>query len=232
MRSFKDFIETLNDEEKENYEMYNAIRGKQIYRIVYEALNGKFDFDYTEMNRIIRCDKALKDILYKYLAIIEEMVKNYLFSNYDLSKDITGGLDNGKRIHFKDINNNLIKRNVIDGEITCLYKTYSLTFSQLIKLLENEKDYEYDLEKLKIINELRNKVMHHYLLLFDENSKSLNERLENQIYVLISVLPRRYLIGNEEKKGFIEELNFPINKTKEKTNHKFDSILINIEKRF
>ena len=232
MCSFKDFIENLNDEEKENYEMYNVIRGKQIYRIVYEALNGKFNFDYTEMNRIIRCDKALKDILYKYLAIIEEMIKSYLFSNYDLSKDITIGLDNGKKIPFKDINNNLIKRNVIDGEITYLYKAYSLPFSQLIKLLENKKDYTYDLEKLKIINELRNKVMHHYLLLFDENSKSLNERLENQIYVLISVLPRRYLIGNDEKKGFIEELNIPINKTKEKTNHKFDSILVNIEKRF
>lgn len=232
MRSFSDFIETLNDEEKENYKMYNEIRGKQVYRIVYEALNNKFDFNYTEMNRIIRCDKALKDILYKYLAIIEEMVKSYLFSNYDLSKSITIRLNSLKKIHFNDINDNLIKRNVIDGEITYLYKVYSLTFSQLIKLLENKKDNKYDLKKLKIINTLRNKVMHHYLLFFDENSKLLNEELKIEINALISVLPKRYLIGNKEKKGFIEELNFPINKTKEKTNHKFDALLFNIEKRF
>lgn len=232
MKSFEDFIENLNDEDKVNYAMYNAIRGKQIYRIVYEALNNKFEFTYMEMNRIIRCDKALKDILYKYLAIIEEMVKSYLFSNYDLSEDIIESLKEGKKIRFKDINKYLIKRKVINGEITYLYKNYSLTFSELISLLENKKDDKYDLNKLKAINVLRNKVMHHYLLLFDVNSKFLNKELESQIYVLISILPKRYLIGNEEKKGFIDELNFPINKTKEKTNHKFDSILLNIEKGF
>ena len=164
MQTFQKFIETLNDEEKENYEMYNAIRGKQIYQIVYEALNGKFEFNYTEMNRIIRCDKAMKDILYKYLAIIEEMVKSYLFSNYDLSENIIEGFKESKKIQFDDINSNLIKRNVINGEITFLYKAYSLTFSQLIRLLENKKDDKYDLDKLKVINDLRNKVMHHYLL--------------------------------------------------------------------
>lgn len=231
MRTFTEFIASISDEDKENYNMYNPIRSKQVLRLIYDSLNDKYDFTYTDLNGLVRCDKAMKDILYTYLAIIEEMVKSYLFSNYDLNKDLSANADDIRKISLKDIDRHIIKCNIKDGEITNLYKSYSLAFSQLIKLLENQKDNHFDLDKLKIVNELRNKVMHHYPLLFDSNSNSLRDELEKQIYCMIDVLPERYVIGNSEYKGFIDKLNSPVNKTKENTNGKFNDLLINIEKR-
>lgn len=231
MRTFKEFIDLLTDKDKENFDLYSPIRSKQLYRIIYEALNNKYDFTYSELNSLVRCDKAIKDILYKYLAIVEEMARSYLFSNYDLNEDLSDGTDDIRKISFENINNHLEKRDIKDGEVTYLYKAYSLTFSKLIKILADNKDDHFNLAKLNKVNELRNKVMHHYPLLFDTNSRPLKVELEEQINCLIEVLPERYVKGNDKYEGFIDELNHPINKTREKTNGKFNDLLINIEKR-
>ena len=65
---FREFISSLNDEEKKNYYDYSKIRGEQQYRIIYETLL-KIDSNVTwnDVNAFVIFDKAIKDTLFKYL---------------------------------------------------------------------------------------------------------------------------------------------------------------------
>ena len=59
---FREFISSLNDEEKKNYYDYSEIRGEQQYKIIYETLL-KIDSNVTwnDVNAFVIFDKAIKD---------------------------------------------------------------------------------------------------------------------------------------------------------------------------
>ncbi|MDE7100570.1 MAG: hypothetical protein K2O05_01800 [Anaeroplasmataceae bacterium] len=190
---FIDFINNLNVEERKNFEHYSSIRGIQVYRIIYECLAKNGDsITYSDVNAFVKYDKAIKDVLYKYLGTLEEFIKNFIFINYDfvnneeLTKDFY--------IYFKDLPV-VEKRDVNSFEITELYKRFSLMFGEIIKFLKEYEVNQLDVEKLEKVRKLRNNVMHHSPLLFDCNFASIKDATEEQIDCLIKSLPKQYHIG-------------------------------------
>lgn len=217
---FESFIKNLNESEIDNYNKYSEIRAEIPYKIVFECLK-KLDenISFKDINSFIRLDKALKDILYKYLGTLEDYIKTKIFSSYDFeSYDSL----KEKYIYFNRLPK-VIKKQINKYEITELYKRFALNFGDIISFL---KDYEpdlFDLEKLNNILKLRNNVMHHNLLLFkfdDDIITSTKNEAEEQIESLLQLLPESH------REGLIKELSIPINATKENINPKFYQYLL------
>ena len=211
--SFQELISSLNEEDKKNYDDYSKIRGVQQYRIIYETL-AKIDskVTYKDVNAFVIFDKALKDILFKFLGTLEEMIRNDLIIRYDFDPESNYKCE--EYHYFKQLPN-CVSENQQSDEITDFYKYFALNFGDMISFIE-EYDKEvkkYDIQKLKIILKLRNNVMHHSPLLFNYNFESTSKETMEKINVLISLLPDRYKTG--EKGGIVNNLRCINNKTKE-----------------
>lgn len=197
--------------EEETFEKFIKIKGAYLHKQIYDVLlsyNAK-EVTYHELCSIIRYDKNLRDTLYKYLATVEEKLRSELFTKYDVDTTDciykrTKGLEKLK----KDIH---IKTNFVNSN---LYFCYQLDLGATIDLLENlnfynNKDIFTDLRQIK---ELRNRVMHHNILVAgnatDRIQAEINlQNLKNQIVVLCKYLPCDY------QKGFQTEIsNLNVNK--------------------
>ena len=81
---FKEFIGKLNNDDKSTFEKYSKIRGVQQYRIIFEALS-KVDSNvkFADVNSFVILDKAIKDVLFKYLGTLEEFIRNDILLRFD-----------------------------------------------------------------------------------------------------------------------------------------------------
>lgn len=219
---YLDFIELLDEKDKKNYNHYSKIRGVQQYRIIFETLKKTNEnVTYNDVNAFITNDKAIKEKLFKYLGVLEESIKVYIIEHYDFDSN----LKNEKKIyHYFSELPELIDKDNANGEITELYKKFGLVFGSIVQLLEKYNVDTYDIKDLKVVNELRNNVMHHSPLLFDYTFKSNADIVTNQIQALLRLLPAEY------RKGLKKEINNTIEKTKESVNENFWSYLIATEK--
>ena len=197
---FLTFIDNLSEEDKKNYEKYSKIRGCQQYRIIYETL-AKIDSNvtYKDVNAFIRFDKAIKDVLFKYLGTLEEEIRNYILLNYDF--DSTDNLKE-KYVYFdnKFPKSNCVKKSIKPYEITEFYRRFALNFGAMVLFIKEFKIEKYDSSKLDIIVELRNNVMHHAPLLFNCDFESTTEETLKKINILLD------LLSNDYKCGFMAEL--------------------------
>ncbi len=190
---FKEFIENLNDEDKRNFEKYSKIRGVQQYKIIFETLNkvdSNIKFDYVKSFVIL--DKAIKDVLFKYLGTLEEYIKNDILLRFNF--DPTADLKVAKYHSFRRLPRCIKKDNPSD-EITDFYKSFALNFGDLVSFIEKYDFQTYDTKKLHIIKNLRNKVMHHSPLLFNYNFESTVDETLEGINALVEMLPLEYRNG-------------------------------------
>lgn len=204
---FKDFIEKLNNDDKRTFEKYSKVRGVQQYRIIFEALN-KVDSNvkFADVNSFVILDKAIKDVLFKYLGTLEEYIRNDILLRFDF--DPEAKLKKPEYHYFKGLPKCIRKTNPAD-EITGFYKKFALNFGDLVSFIKAYDSQTYDTSKLDIIINLRNSVMHHSPLLFDYNFESAVDETLKGINALVEMLPSDY------KDGCIKNLKVPNQKTKE-----------------
>lgn len=203
---FKQFIEKLNNDDKNTFEKYSKIRGVQQYRIIFETLN-KVDSNvsFTDVNSFVILDKAIKDVLFKYLGTLEEYIRNDILLKFDFAPEAE--LKKSEYHYFKGLPKCIRKTNPAD-EITDFYKIFALNFGDLVSFIKDYDPQSYDIDKLDIITNLRNSVMHHSPLLFDFNFESTVVETLKGIDALVKMLPSDY------KDGCLKNLKVPNQKTK------------------
>ena len=204
---FKEFIEKLNSDGKSTFEKYSKIRGVQQCRIIFEALckvDSKVKFAYV--NSFVILDKAIKDVLFKYLGTLEEYIRNDILLRFDFAPEAE--LKKQEYHYFKGLPKCIRKTNPAD-EITDFYKRFTLNFGDLVSFIKDYDSQTYDTSKLDLIVNLRNSVMHHSPLLFDYNFESTVDETLKGINALVEMLPSDY------KDGCIKNLQVPNQKTKE-----------------
>lgn len=218
---FNEFIEKISEEDKMNFCKYSKIRGRQQYVIIYETLN-KIDknVSYNDVNAFIKYDKAIKDVLYKYLGTLEESIKTFIFENYDFEN---GTKLNKEYRYFENLPKLCKKQN--GEEITELYKRFSLSFGEIVKLLKKYEKNNFNCSSLDKVVKLRNKVMHHRLLLFTCKFESDFDWINDGINNLVDNLPDNYKIG------ILTDLNKKTIATKENINPNYQCCLLLLEEK-
>ena len=158
---FKEFIEKLNSDDKSTFEKYSKIRGVQQYRIIFEALSKVVsNVKFTDVNSFVILDKAIKDVLFKYLGTLEEYIRNDILLRFDF--DSEAELKKSEYHYFKGLPKCIRKTNPAD-EITEFYKKFALNSGDLVSFIKDYASQNYDTSKLDIIINLRNSVMYHSL---------------------------------------------------------------------
>lgn len=215
---FKEFIEKLNSDDKSAFEKYSKIRGVQQYRIIFEALS-KVDsnVNFADVNSFVILDKAIKDVLFKYLGTLEEYIRNDILLRFDF--DPEAELKKPEYHYFKGLPKCIRKINPTD-EITEFYKKFVLNFGDLVSFIKDYDSQTYDTSKLDIIINLRNSVMHHSPLLFDYNFESTVDETLKGINALVEMLPSEY------KEGCIKNLKVPNKMTKENIESSYYKFLL------
>ncbi len=204
---FKEFIEKLNNEDKNTFEKYSKIRGVHQYRIIFEALNKvNSNVKFIDVNSFVILDKAIKDVLFKYLGTLEEYIRNDILLRFDF--DPEAELKKPEYHYFNGLPKCIRKTNPSD-EITNFYRMFALNFGDLVSFIKHYDSHTYDTEKLDIITNLRNSVMHHLPLLFDYNFESTVDETLKGIDALVEMLPSDY------RDGCIKNLKVPNKKTKD-----------------
>lgn len=218
---FKEFIEKLNNDDKSTFEKYSKIRGVQQYKIIFEALS-KVDSNvkFADVNSFVILDKAIKDVLFKYLGTLEEYIRNDILLRFDF--DPEAELKKPEYHYFKGLPKCIRKTNPVD-EITNFYKKFALNFGDLVSFIKDYDSQTYDTSKLDLIINLRNSVMHHSPLLFDYNFESTVEKTLKGIGALVEMLPSDY------KDGCITNLKVPNKKTQDNITGAYYKFLLYME---
>lgn len=130
---FKEFIGKLNSDDKSTFEKYYKIWGVQRHRIIFGALNRvDSNVKFADVNVFIILDKAIKDVLFKYLGTLEEFIRNDILLRFDF--DPEAELKKPEYLYFKRLPKCIRNNNPAD-EITCFYKRFSLNFGDLVSFI-------------------------------------------------------------------------------------------------
>ncbi len=211
------FIEFNNEKEKEEAEFYISVKGVALHCRVLDFLGFSFSLggkvQWHKVSKLLRTDKATRDVIYIYLATLEEYIRAFVSNKYgndDLQQNfwING---RGER--------NRIKDNIERGQE--LFEVLENTeFGCLIKQVENLPIEDrtqlfgdsYCKKNLVAVKELRNAVSHHKFLA-GYKLKTCNVdgfegcSLTDNIKNLRQLLPKRYRYGKNGKGGITAELN-------------------------
>lgn len=204
---------TFEKDEKQLFNMYLKSRGLYLYKQVYDALDNWLpetaEIKYRQFSNLIRYDKGLRDKLYIYLAAAEEYLRNIIFDEIEIDNRPKDTTDYNVNI------NNLRKKTVADSdsESNLYYCSYSkkFDFGFIEKIFEKFNLAEkYGLNQLDIIEtrKLRNKVMHHNMILLScftdrQNIEKEINSTEIGIESLYRILPTKELREGSEKDGRI-----------------------------
>jgi|GEM_PF-3570042 len=213
-----DFVKKAIDMSEDDVTTFNKflrIRGIGVYFDTINSLRLYVDdskkVNFNDFMGFIRYDKNLRDVLYKMLGSYEEKIKNILYSNFDLVGNkflsrVTG--KDIKRIRHIDKSDsygwNLMRKSKLDlGSINYIFKHYDFMFES------NSDDFFSDLDNVR---ELRNIVMHHKMLLIDQESDDYDQTL---ISVRISKITR-YIksLSNLLDEGYAKGLITAVNKAR------------------
>jgi len=194
-------LEFNSEKEEKDFEKYVALKGVYLHKQVYDVLlsYNPNSVTYSDLSGVICYDKRLRNKLYIYLATFEEKLRSDIFEKMDVDKkDVLykgpKGLDNLK-IDIKEKTNK---------EISNLYFSFQLDLGLTLELLDDNEVltqiYGKKDEDLQQIKELRNKVMHHNVLILgtsvNKSESELNiKNLKKQIALLCKYLPNGYQEG-------------------------------------
>ena len=165
------------------------------------------------MSGELRSDKALRDVLYKYLATLEEYVRAYISNKYeDYAIQQVFWVNDGRYDY------NRIKTQLVKGKP--LFKTLEdVDFGTLIKQVKHIPELDRKQlfgnvgsdENLDAVRELRNAVIHHkYLKLCQLKSCTVDgnksDSLIANIQNLRQLLPIQYRFGENGEGGITGDL--------------------------
>lgn len=204
-----------NEKERQKAELYLKMKGIAFHKNILDYLCtncGKMiPVEWSDLSNELRTDKALRDVLYKYLASLEEYIRAYISNKYEDNIQQTFWI-NGKRDY------NRIKTRLKSG--TPLFKV--LEDVDFGTLLEQVKHLPVTDRKqlfgnigsdtnLDAVKDLRNAVSHHKFLkqysfkdcIVDGNdSNSMISNIQN----LRQLLPERYRFGENGMGGITKDL--------------------------
>lgn len=210
------FIAFKNEQEKEEAEFYMAVKGVELHRRILLFLGCTFSekskIKWSKIARILKSDKALRDVIYIYLATLEEYMRAFISNKYENNIQQSFWINGrGER--------NWIKDNIERGQE--LFEVLENTeFGCLIKQVENLPIEDrtqlfgdsYCKKNLVAVKELRNAVSHHkFLAGYKLKTCSVDgfegSTLIDNIKNLRQLLPERYRYGKNGKGGITAELN-------------------------
>ena len=182
-----------SQEEEADFEKYRQLKGDDLYFQIFRILSEKTPkVKYVTVRAYIRYDKNLRDMLYIYLATLEEYCKARLLHSFDVCvlKKYQGHC-------YKDLVKNLVPRG--DGESN-LYYVFQPDFGDLMRICSEKEVYKIKSSDQKAIKTLRNQTMHHALILFGnaKTEKELSDHfntLKKQLNALVNALPQEYRNG-------------------------------------
>lgn len=182
-----------NQDEKDDFEKYRCLKGDDLYYQIYRILLEKSaEVRYVQIRAYIRYDKNLRDKLYIYLATLEEYCKAQLLRFYDVKTS-----KKYERHCYDKLIADLVKK---ESDVSTLYYGLQPDFGDLMRVCQVKSVYEINDDVQKHIKDLRNKTMHHSILLFG-NSKTERELsdnfevLEKRLNALSVALPQEYRSG-------------------------------------
>ena len=184
--------------EEVDFEKYRQLKGDDLYFQIFRILSEKTPkVKYVTVRAYIRYDKNLRDLLYIYLATLEEYCKARLLHSFDVCapKKYQGH-------RYKELMKNLVPRG--DGESN-LYYGLQPDFGDLMRICSEKEVYKIESSDQKAIKKLRNQTMHHALILFGnaKTEKELSDHfntLEKQLNALVNALPQEY------RNGFLDDI--------------------------
>ena len=196
-----DKLTFANPKEEADFEKYKKLKGiylhKQVYDILLEANCGE-NVTYQELSSIIRYDKNLRDMLYIYLATVEEQLRVLLLDNFDLKPNTPKFK---QRPSTQTLCEALVPKQ--DCEVSELYFKLQTDFKVLMETCVEKNIVSISDEVMSLVKLLRNDVMHHHLLIFGgaHNLKEAKDNFasfERKIDALITLLPTEYVIGFQD----------------------------------
>ena len=142
----------------------------------------------------------MRDKLYIYLATFEESLKADILDHFDVESE-TEMME--KYTYSQFLEEVKVKESFKESKLYFLLK---VDLGKLIDFCDKKNFHSEIKDKLKIVKDLRNKVMHHNLLILGncKNKETVLQNinlLENQILTLKELLPKDY------KQGFISDIN-------------------------
>lgn len=210
------FIAFKNEQEKEEAEFYMAVKGVELHRRILLFLGCTFSekskIKWSKIARILKSDKALRDVIYIYLATLEEYMRAFISNKYENNIQQSFWINGrGER--------NWIKDNIERGQE--LFEVLENTeFGCLIKQVENLPIEDrtqlfgdsYCKKNLVAVKELRNAVSHHKFLAGDKLKTCSVDGFEGSTLIdniknLRQLLPERYRYGKNGKGGITAKLN-------------------------
>ena len=212
------FIAFENDQEKEEAEFYMIVKGVELHRRILLLLGCSFSekakIKWSKIVRILKTDKALRDIIYIYLATLEEYMRAFISNKYEDNIQQNFWIDgSGQR------QANKIQTNILHGKklFDILENTDFGCLIQQVKNLPIEDKKQlfgdtYSDTNLDAVRELRNAVSHHKLLVSCELKKCIISEFEgcpliDNIKNLRQLLPERYRCGKNGKGGITAEVS-------------------------
>lgn len=210
-------IHCKTDEERQKAEFYLEMKGVAFHKAILDYLcqeeNKTIPIEWSDLSNELRSDKALRDILYKYLATLEEYIRAYISNKYeDTATQQVFWIDTSRYEY------NKIKTQLMRGKP--LFKTLEdVNFGTLIKQVKSLPEIDkhelfYGIgtdENLDAVKELRNAVSHHkFLKLYkfkDCNVDGIDsDSLIANIQNLRQLLPSLYRFGENGMGGITQEL--------------------------
>lgn len=210
-------IHCKTDEERQKAEFYLEMKGVAFHKAILDYLcqkeNKTLPIEWSDLSNELRSDKALRDVLYKYLATLEEYIRAYISNKYeDAATQQDFWIDTGRYEY------NKIKTQLISGKP--LFKTLeNVDFGTLIKQVKSLPEIDRQElfcgigtdENLDAVKELRNAVNHHKFLKLckfkdcnvdGSDSDSLIANIQN----LRQLLPLLYRFGKNGEGGITKDL--------------------------
>ena len=194
-----------NDEEKSEFEKYVKIRGKFVFKQIYDYLLifNRDSIKYSDLSTCVRYDKNLRDTLYIYLATFEEYLRAKILDEYDVESCYV--FSRKEKHYIKKMADSMYESK--NKENSELYAKFSLDLGETISLVSELKMFSDEkLKEFENIRFLRNNVMHHNLIVLGkeislEKVAKNKEKMEKGIVALANSLPGNY------RQNFIKAIN-------------------------
>ena len=215
----EEFLEKVtfkDNEERENALFYINMKGLYLHMMIFDYLSKETGYEQISWKQIsdeLRKDKGLRDILYIYLATLEEYIRAYISNKYSDNCIDQSFWINGSETH------NRINDNIKKGK-PLFFVLQDVDFGTLIKQVLSlpQTDIEEMLwgngteQNLDAVKQLRNCVGHHqFLKMCKLKSCSVDgvesNSLINNIRNLKQLLPEEYRYGKNGKGGIEADYN-------------------------
>ena len=186
------------------FDKYVNLKGKFLHKQIYDVLldKNKNEVKYSKLSSIIRYDKCLRDLLYKYLGTFEEWLRSVIFNKYDVAN---------RNVVYKHKNYDRLVEDAFekesDDDFSNLYFCFELELYDTIEFVKNKMLFDKEMIcKFDKIRKLRNMVMHHNIVVIG-NSEKWNKAIDNKnkVYDYIDALCD--CLPDDYKAGFKSDIN-------------------------